>query len=431
MSITIRAVGQASKRGKIPRLPSGEKLLAEIDAWLTTSASDTLRRRSGEGLPSEATSAEYQFHPAARDLRLEAADGGLLTVTAATSPVGPGYHTYIRGLLHRMGDELSIDWAASGAPDDATASYDPTGFLDSGNRPDAERGHLAWLHRALLQAREARARGAIGIHLETPPGALFTSSGVLATVLGPRSEEWLDRAIADPRVAADVWPWVADAMDARYLLNRALSLLWLDVRWRPPTTDEEPLLDEVLMLLRRAYPLDPSLPFPWVAWGELLALRDQEDPATHQLVSRMIPKVADAPPVGYRRAPVTIIHQGWALEVPGTFDEHRSEEEWSGGEARRSVTIAATETGQNGQPMSPEAFLKQVAGHLGRDALEHEDGPVRGRARLSTDISSGVEVATVEGYSAIRGRGAVIRIVIEDPQDWKWALDTWRDLRPL
>jgi len=24
----------------------------------------------------------------------------------------------------------------------------------------------------------------------------------------------------------------------------------------------------------------------------------------------------------------------------------------------------------------------------------------------------------------------VIRIVIEDPQDWKWALDTWRSLRP-
>jgi hypothetical protein len=95
------------------------------------------------------------------------------------------------------------------------------------------------------------------------------------------------------------------------------------------------------------------------------------------------------------------------------------------------VTIAATETGRDGQPMTADAFLKQVAGHLGRDALEHEDGPVRGRARLSTDISSGIEVATVEGYSAVRGRGAAIRIVIEDPQDWKWALDTWRDLRPI
>jgi hypothetical protein len=429
--ITIRAVGQAAKRGKIPRLPSGEKLLAEIDEWLTTGAADTLRAGSGAGLREGATATEIQLHPAARNLQLEAADGGRLTVMAATSPVGPGYHTYVRGLLHRMGDELSIDWAPSGAPDDPDASYDATGFLDSGNRADAERGHLAWLHRALLDARGARERGTTGIHLETPPGTLFTSSGVLATVLGPRSEEWLDRAIADPRVAADVWPWVADAMDARYLLGRALSLLWLDVRWRPPTTEEEPLLDDVLALLRRGYPLDPGLPYPWVAWGELLALRDQTDPATHQLVERMIPKAADAPPVGYRRAPVTILHHGWALDVPGTFDEHRTDEEWSGGEARRSVTIAATETGEGGRPMSADDFLARVAGHLGDDALEHEDGPVRGRARLSTETSSGIEVATVEGYSAVPGRGAVIRIVIEDPQDWKWALDTWRDLRPI
>jgi hypothetical protein len=431
LPVTIRAVGQASKRGKIPRLPSGERLLAEIDEWLATAADDTLRARPDDVLPDGATTADYQFHPAARAVRIEAADGGRLTVAAATSPVGPGYHTYVSRLLSRMGDELSIDWAPSGAPEDMAASHDTSGFLDSGDRAAAERGHLAWLHRALLEARAARQRGASGIHLETPPGALFTASGVLATVLGPRSEEWLDRAIADPRVAADVWPWVADAMDARYLLGRALSLLWLEVRWRPPTDQEEALLDEVLGLLRRAYPLDPALSYPWVAWSELLALRDQADPATHQLVDRMVPKAADEPPIGYRRAPVTIIHQGWALDVPGTFDEHRSDEEWSGGEARRSITIAATETGHDGEPMSADEFLERVAGHLGNDALEHEDGAIRGRARLSTDTSSGIEVATVEGYSAVRGRGAVIRIVIEDPNDWKWALDTWRDLRPV
>ena len=431
MPITIRAVGQASRRGKIPRVPDGEKLIAEVYEWLVTAAADTLRGHPGDGLPSGTTAIDIQLHPAARDVRLEAADGGRLTVSAATSPVGPGYHTYVCGLLRRIGDEVDIEWAPSGAADDVTASYDTTGFLESGDRADAERGHLAWLHRALLTARDARARGASGLHLETPPGALFTSSGVLATVLGPRSEEWLDRAIADPRVAADVWPWVADAMDARYLLGRALALLWLEVRWRPPNAEEEVVLDEVLATLRRAYPLDPGLPYPWVAWSELLALRDQDDPATHQLVDRMVPKAADEPPIGYRRAPVTIIHNGWALEVPGTFDEHRSDEEWSGGEARRSITIAATETGHDGQPMSADAFLKQVAGHLGRDVIEHEDGPVRGRAKLSTDTSSGIEVATVEGYSAIRGRGAVIRIVIEDPNDWKWALDTWRDLRPI
>jgi hypothetical protein len=430
--ITIRAVGQASKRGKIPRLPSGERLLAEVDDWLASATADTLRGRTAEGLPAGATSTEIRLHPAARPVRIAAADGGQLTVTSATSPVGPGYHTYVCRLLRRMGDELNIAWAPAGDAGNEGASRDTTGFFQSGDRADAERGHLAWLHRALLEASDARRRGVTALHLETPPETRFNFSGALATVLGPRSEEWLERAVGDPRVATDVWPWVADAMDGRYLLGRALSMLWLEVRWRPPTGPEESaLLDEVLALLRKAYPLDPDLPYPWAAWRELLALRDHGDLATGQLVDRMDRTVEGAPPVGYRRAPVTIIHQGWALDIPGSFAEHRGEEEWTGGEARRSVTIAATETGEGGEPMSADDFLDRVAGHLANDSLEHEDGPLRGRARLSTETSSGIEVATVEGYSAVRGRGAAIRIVIDDPLDWKWALDTWRDLRPI
>jgi hypothetical protein len=80
--------------------------------------------------------------------------------------------------------------------------------------------------------------------------------------------------------------------------------------------------------------------------------------------------------------------------------------------------------------MPPDRFLRQVTSHLGTETIEHDDGTVRGRARLSSDPSSGIEVATVEGFSAVRGRGAAIRIVIDDPADWKWALDTWRGLRP-
>jgi hypothetical protein len=432
--ITIRAVGQASKRGRIPRLPSGERLLAEVDEWLATAAADMIRGRvtPREGAPTEATSTELQLHPAARPIRIDAADGGQLSVTAITSPVGPGYHTYVSRLLHRMGDELSIAWAAAGEPDEDTASRDPTGFFASIDRVDAERGHLAWLHRALLEATDARRRGVTALHLETPPETRFNFSGVLATVLGPRSEEWLERAVADPRVASDVWPWVADAMDGRYLLGRALSMLWLEVRWRQPTgPEEQALVDEVLTLLRRAYPLDPALSYPWAAWRELLELRGNGDNATRQLVDRRVASVEGDPPIGYRRAPVTIIHQGWALDIPGSFGERRGPEEWTGGEARRSVTIAATETGDGVEPMSADDFLDRVAGHLGTDALEHEEGPLRGRARLSTETSSGIEVATVEGYAAVRGRGAAIRIVIDDPLDWKWALDTWRDLRPI
>ena len=134
--------------------------------------------------------------------------------------------------------------------------------------------------------------------------------------------------------------------------------------------------------------------------------------------------------IGYRRDPVSIVHEGWELEIPGCFAERRTEDEWWGGEAGRSITLAATETGTDSGPMSAEEFLAQVSTDIGGDGLTHRSGEVVGRARLSTDASSGVEVGVLEGYSAVRGRGAAIRIVFDDSADWQWALDMWRALSP-
>jgi len=499
LSITIRAVGQAARRGATRRIPNAEALLEIVDEWLGETASDTMRGHA-LGERADDTSFVASLHPAARPIRFEATDAGRLTVEAMTVPVGPGYHTFVASLLRRMGDELDIEWSppegAEEAPeaddaDEAPAaqrvgravlsratalsratvsrvpgggggpeeelepSSDPTGAFFSAARADAERGHLAWLRSSLLAVRDARRQGATGVHLATPAGVRYQFDGAVATVLGPRDDAWLERALADPRVAAEIWPWTADAMDARYHLNRALTQLWTEVRWRPPAGDGEiAVLDDVLATLRYAYPLEPSLVWPWREWREAFVLRGLTDPATFQMLQRatqqaglrppepppgtaLIGEAAPPPPppldpdlIGYRRRPVTIIHEGWAVDLPGSFSEERTVEEWSGSDPGRSVTLAATETAVGGAPMSADTFLREFASGLGRDAIEHESGPVRGRARLSSDSSTGVDVATVEGYSAVRGSGAVIRIVIEDPEDWKWALDTWRGLRP-
>jgi hypothetical protein len=439
VSITIRAVGQASRRGARRRVPNAVDLLAAVDEWLVGTETDTLRgHRAGDRTADGAV--EASFHPAARPIRFEATDSGQLTVRAMTIPVGPGYHTYVVGMLRRLGDEVDITWAGAtpAKEEDASAvSSDPTGAFFSGNRADAERGHLSWLRSSLTAVRDARRQHAEGLHLATPLGVRYTFDGAVATVLGPRDDSWLERALTDPRVAADVWPWVADAMDARYHLSRVLTSLWNEVRWRPPVGEAEvALLDELLATLRHAYPLEPGLPWPWEAWREVFVLRGPNDPATFQLLQRATAAAAgaaadlSATPIGYRRRPVTIVHEGWALELPGSFTDERTAEEWHGIDAGRSVTLAATATSRGGQPMSAETFLREFAAGLGTDVITHEDGSLVGRARLSSDASTGVEVATVEGYSAVRGSGAVIRIVIEDPSDWKWALDTWRSLRP-
>jgi hypothetical protein len=402
-----------------------------------------------------------------------AGDGGVATgvgVAAASAVLGVGKSVgrsvFSRATAISKATVARVPVPGTADDEELEPSSDPTGTFFSGRRSDAERGHLAWLHTSLRAIANARRQGADGLHLGTPGGVRFAFDGALATVLGPRDDAWLERALADPRVAADIWPWVADAMDARYHLNRALVMLWNDVRWRPPVGERETAtLDDVLATLRFAYPLEPGLPWPWAEWREAFVLRGQTDPATFQMIQRATaqaglrppepppgsvllgtangsgPATAAAPPaagrsngstglVGYRRRPVTIVHEGWAVDLPGSFGEERTVEEWSGRDAGREVTLAATETAIGGQPMSADAFLREFAAGLGPSAIEHESGPVRGRARLSSDPSTGVEVATVEGYSAVRGSGAVIRIVIEDPEDWKWALDTWRTLRP-
>jgi hypothetical protein len=412
--------GLAQKRGLIPRVPGGDRLLADAAVWMTGEYPDAVRSTHQRTLPGGETALAVDLHPAVAPLVLTASDEGRVTASALTGVAGPGYHRFVGRILERLGAEMAIDWTEG---DGATA------FVD---RPGAERLYLGWLGPQLARARASVRRGQRGVPLGMPAGTRVATEAAIATVIGPRDEAWLDSAIADPRVALDITPWWADATDAAYLLNRALVLMWLEVRWRTPAMEgEADLFDEIHRLLSRAYPLDTELDYPWHAWTELTALRGIDDPMARQAATRAARESAPDPPVGYRRDPVTISHEGWALEIPGSYAERRSPEEWWGGGAGRSITLAATTTGTaEGRPMSAQAFIEQFAADLGPDAINHRAGEILGRARLMTDASSGVEVGILEGYSAVTGSGAAIRIEFDDPADWQWALDAWRSLRP-
>jgi len=412
--------GLAQKRGLIPRLPDGDRLLADAAVWMTGEYPDAVRWTRHHTTVEGETSLKVDLHPAAPPFVLTANDEGRVTATAETGVAGPGYHRFVGRVLERLGAELAIDWTDG---DGATA------FAD---RQTAERLYLSWLGPQLAKARVRVRRGDHRVSLGMPPGTSVTTDSALATVLGPRDEAWLDAAIGDPRVALSITPWWADATDGLYLLNRALVLMWLHVRWRTPAMEgEADLFDEVHRLLSRAYPFDPDLDFPWHAWTELTSLRGITDPMARQAANRASTTPEPDPPVGYRRDPVVISHEGWALEIPGSFAERRTAEEWWGGGTGRSITLAATATGNpDGSPMSAHEFIEQFAVELGPDAMSQRAGDVLGRARLMTDASSGVEVGILEGYSAVSGSGAAIRIEFDDPADWRWALEMWRSLAP-
>lgn len=438
MGLTIRLAGEAKKRGMIPRLPAPDRLVSDAQAWIATAYNDdTIRGTRCELLPSGETELLVEIHPAAEALSITVSESGHVIASADTSAAGPGYHTFVGHLLERLGDELEIGWmgesdTGSARPQRQRGWVPVRATAALIDRASVERAHMAWLGRSLARVVEARRQGATGLHLGLPAGRRYAFNGALATPLGPRDDAWLEQAVREPRVALDIRPWWLDATDARYLLHRALTILWSEVRWRTPADDgERAVVDEALRLLRRALPQGPSLPYPWTDWAELLALRDVDDPV-RGLVEQRAKRVEGEhrPPIGYRRNPVTIIHQGWRLEVPGSFAERRTAEEWWGGERGRDVTIAAIATGSPEAPMQPDAFLARVAGDLGEGVLNHRDGDLAGKARIGTDTGSGVEVAVLEGFSAVTGRGAAIRIAFEEADDWRWAVDLWRSLRP-
>ena len=422
--LRAHVIGQASRRGMILRVPSADSLLGSVEAWLVAGYGDTVRSMTRRTMDGGEIELAVALHPAAPDLLLTAVDSGRVALEAETETVGPGYHRFIGRLVDRLGVELSISWDRSGSgPEDPGTTF--------AERPATEAGYLGWLGRTLVGARAGRAARGNQVQVGIPGNTSYTFDGAIASVLGPRDDAWLEAAVSDTRVATDITPWWADATHGQALLNRALTLMWLDVRWRTPAIKEErELLDEVHRILSKAYPTEPSLAYPWRAWAELIELRSIDDPMSRQVLARAERDAGDGPPIGYRRSPVTIRHEGWALQIPGSYAERRSSEEWWGGGAGRNITLAAVQTATAGGAMGAQVFVDQFGGDLGPDAIDHRANGVIGRARLSTDASSGVEVGVLDGYSAVVGSGAAIRIVFEDPGDWQWALDMWRSLAP-
>ncbi len=344
------------------------------------------------------------IHPAGGPVEISVRADGQVALDAWTGLTGPGYHRFLVGLAVGLGQALGLQW-----------EVDEPG-------PELEERFLSWLRlRARAALTSSLASGDAGVRwlpeLLSGTGC-FCGEGAVATVCGPRSEAWLQAVVVDPTAGIDAFPWWEPGRGVAYLVGRARVLLWRDVRWRLPTTDDElATLSEASNLLAEAWQRAPGADgLPWGAWHEVLTLLGEAEERRRRVGAR----ARTGPAVGYRRHLVREpLPGGWSVELPGRMGVSWSEEEgWCAWDEGRTVWFTVLE-GSEGAPPPPEGDV--VA------RLERPDGAA---AIVRTKDDEGEPLDLLSGHVRQGQRLGVITLAWQgDPGGRAWAEACWRSLR--
>lgn len=338
-------------------------------------------------------------HPAAEPV--DVSDDGI--VSAATTPVGPGYHVALCEALDEATRELGISWDA---PDDDTG--DDTGYFHERDLRAVERHMLGWL-RTLVRVSERESVDELRLCMPMDHGYQL---GGAHTPTGPRDLAWFRDVAGDPTRGLDFFPWWTPGENAAALLGRARCLMWTETRWREPNHEAERDVDEeVVALLERAWALDPTLDYPAREWCELA-----EDPPD-EIKERA--QTTIGPLIGYRRHPVRVfLGSGWSIEIPGELSEEWEEGTWSAWHEGRTIWFSAYGRA------APAAELVEAAPADG-EVIHRHDGAV---------VKKGYLQASDDGFmlstrNAIDGKLGVATIVYPDEAARDWAMRAWESLR--
>ncbi len=268
----------------------------------------------GQGPYDEFPRVLIRFHPAADPVRIWFPEEGLISVAADTVSAGPAYHLFLCDLLWKLSSRFQIGWD----PETDDGHSNPTFF--SGDTEQTYTEMFSWLASMASSADMMAGQG--HFNLSMSPSYQFFSELPLITPMGPRSSQWIKEVSKNPQAGTDIFPWLKPGTGAEFLLNKAISHMWTDIRWCPPLGDgDAALMNVVVDLLKAAYKADPKLNYPFREWAELLAYL-QIDDEMRELVFAEARKAPETESIGYRRREVrAMLDQGWSLLVPGNFSE--------------------------------------------------------------------------------------------------------------
>ncbi|HEX8434914.1 hypothetical protein [Archangium sp.] len=388
--------------------------LRRVERWVREAAEELLESSRTADSP-QGPILYLRLHPAAEEVAIVAAGQGRVVVSANTSMVGPGYHRYLCDLLHSLGEALQVDWA-----DPALTTVgvgDPTGYFHSGDASDIAPLMLAWLAGMAGRVLDFRKFGNSGATLSLRSGHGFEYPGALLTPLGPRDEAWVRAVHEDPLRGRDIFPWWEPGLGASTRLGRALSRIWTDMVWRPPLLEEERhLFRDVARLLELAWREDPSLPYPWREWQEVLGFLGIGGTLAEK-VSERAAAAPSGPLIGYRRGAVQVtLPEGWEIRIPGSLAEQSlADGSWVARDHRRSVRfVPLADVG--GIAPGPEEELPYE--------FQHHGERVSGRATLQL----GPDECRLTALCEAGAHRALCVVSFDDPDEQDWALGTWRSL---
>ncbi len=407
-----------------------ERWFERARSWIEQHAGEPMESvrpgRAGDDHPAVLAT----LHPCAEDLEIAHLGAGRVRVRAKTSTVGPGYHAYLLDLLVRFGNDLAVVWETS---------EEGAGVVEIADRQTIEAEFLDWLGGVARVVREGLDRDYHWMMISMAIGHQYPHHGPLVTPMGPRGVDWLEAVAADPSRGIDLFPWWEPGLGAPFYLGRARARMWRDVRWRDPRAEDEGrLLMDVHLDLARAYRLDPALDYPWPEWAELIGpieshfgyLEMSGDNLETEIHRRARAVGASVPRIGYRRRPVRVeLTDGWSIEIPGEMAEEWDDEElWIARDEGRAVFFKSySVTRDDGEAPPAAEILDGLTLPDGR-AVDHREGPVTGRAVLTSPDGDEDPGWQLIGHHVVDGGLAACNIIFGEADDCDWAIATWRSL---
>ncbi len=439
MSLGLSVAGTYALHGNQKRPTPPAAWLDEVRHWLLTACEAELEAEPEVQMNEAGEPALYALlHPCAAPIEIIAPDGGLVHVNAMTTSVGPGYHQFVCSLMDRMAEELGITWR----PQVEGESEDETGYFFGRDRANLEGAMLLWLQSVcrivlepggMLDGNRAPddAPPAVAMAL----GTTFLHGGDVTTPMGPRNRAWLEAVTQDPRRGIDFFAWWDEGQPARTLLRRAEAIMWSQVRWTPAVTEEDfEVQRRVADLLAEAYALDPSLPYPWREWAELMTLVEWEGKPREE-VERLAAAVDPAAPlIGYLRGDVIVSLPGpWKIVLPGSLTLVEDDDgDFVVTDGRRTLRCSSLRLGdETDRPTMEQIMAKPPP----LDAPNAEKltpwtmGRIGGAGTIARMSEDGEDYWAMTAIVCTDGQLAILTFTFDREEDRQWAERAWRSVR--